>query len=339
MENSEPITPEKLFLAWDGFKKGKQWRPDVLRFEASLEDNIFQLHEDLITKRYQHQSYERIHIYDPKFRVIHKAVVRDRVVHHLLFNYLEPLFEPRFIFHSYACRKEKGLHKGVDALYRALRKESKNYTQQAWALKLDVKKFFDSVDHKILLNLLHGRINDIAMRWLVGHIVSSFHSSKGYGKGLPIGNLTSQIFANIYLNQLDYFVKYELKVRYYFRYADDVVIVHRNTAYLQHLIAIIETFLTRELALTLHPQKIVLRKFQQGIDFLGYVSLPHYRMLRTKTKRRMMRRIEQWQPGEFGTVESYLGLLKHCNGYGLSKKIRGRTYYDECWKYGIMPLR
>lgn len=325
------VTLENLFFAWDEFKKDKRNKPDVLEFERHLEDNLFKLCEDINRKVYVHQPYETFHIYDPKFRVINKATVRDRVVHHLVFKYLEKIYDPRFIFHSYSCRKGKGTHLAVQNLSRALRVATKNYTKPVWALKMDIKKFFDSIDHEVLLQLLGQRVKNKEIFWLLKQIVRSFDSPFGRGKGVPIGNLTSQIFANIYLSELDYFVKFNLKEQYYFRYADDFVFLHEDREYLLRLCRQIQEFLQTKLCLTAHPRKIVIRKFCQGIDFLGYVLLPHCEKLRTKTKQRMFgkmaQKVEEYNEGLISeydlnqSKQSYLGIIGHCDGYRLSQKL------------------
>ena len=153
---------------------------------------------------------------------------------------------------------------------------------------------------------------------------------------MPIGNLTSQLFANIYLNQFDHFVKEELRVKYYIRYTDDFVLLHDNPTVLASLLPVIRAFLRDRLALELHPRKVSIRKLSQGIDFLGYVTLPHYRVLRTRTKTRISAYLEKRDKDDFAGVESYLGLLSHCNGYRLAKSMREQTYFDECWECGIM---
>lgn len=205
-----------------------------------------------------------------------------------------------------------------------------------FAIKLDIKKFFDSIDHEMLLGLLRERVRDLDILWLLEQIVCSFFSGPR-SKGVPIGNLTSQIFANIYLSELDYFVKHVLKVRYYFRYADDFVLLHEDENYLKSMQGEIAEFLAKHLALTLHPRKIILRKFRQGIDFLGYILLPHYRVLRTRTKQRMFKkvgqRVKEYNRGildEFELYQStqaYAGILTHCSGYTLAQQL-----YNDIWR-------
>lgn len=338
MNYIELISIENIFSAWDGFKKGKRNKLDVMYFERHLEDELFQLQTELSTQTYVHQPYSQFHVWDPKFRVIHKASVRDRVVHHLLFNYLEPLFQPSFIRQSYACQKGKGLHLGVGELAHALRTASKNYTCTVWCLKLDICKFFDSIDHEILLFLLGRRIGDVKIFKFLEQVVHSYSSTQGVGKGIPIGNLTSQIFSNIYLNELDYFVKNELQERFYFRYADDFIFVHPELAHLEGILPLIQEFVIEHLRLSVHPNKIILRKFSQGVDFLGYILLPHYRVLRTKTKHRMIQRLSQ-QAADFNasliddfsvqqSLQSYLGLLKHCSGYEVGERLKNQIWFE-----------
>ncbi len=277
---------DNLFQAWSEFKKGKRKRADVQIFERNLEDNLFKLHDDLKNKTYKHGEYRSFFVHDPKQRHIHKAAVSDRVVHHLLYQYLYELFDKNFIFDCYSCRLNKGTHKGVDRLEKFTRIVSKNYTRPSWALKLDIKKFFASVDHQILKQLLRKKVKDENILWLLDEIIDSFP------KGIPLGNLTSQVFANIYMNESDQFLKHRLKAKYYIRYADDFIILVGDNESLQRLLVPISEFLNEKLKLELHPQKIIIRKLEWGIDFLGYIVLPHYRLPRTKTKRRICQKLK-----------------------------------------------
>lgn len=216
------ISPENLFSAWDEFKKGKQNKSDVQQFEFNLEKNLFQLHRDLKDKTYRHGPYKGFYISDPKVRHIHKATVRDRVLHHAVFKILNTIFESTFIPNSFSCRISKGTHKGVEALENMTRKIVRNGTAPCYVLKCDIQKFFDTVDHGILLSILRKQIKDEDAMRLFEEIIESFP------KGLPIGNLTSQIFANIYMNEFDQFVKHELKIKYYVRYTDDFAVASDN---------------------------------------------------------------------------------------------------------------
>lgn len=316
---------EHLFQAWNSFKIGKRHKKDVQRFEVNLENNLFGLHEQLITKTYRHQSYVAFNIYDPKFRHIHKAIVEDRIVHHAVVSVIEPLFDKTFIYDSYSCRVSKGTHKAVERLFVFVRKVSRNYTQSCFALKLDIKKYFASVNHEILLKIICKRVKDPDLLWLIENIIGSFSKTTG----IPIGNLTSQIFANIYLNEMDQFMKHDLKVKYYIRYCDDFIVIANEKKYLEALIPKIQSFLNDRLKLSLHEKKIIIRKLNQGIDFLGYVVLPHYILPRTKTKRRIFKKLKEKIGSEnFNqSLQSYLGYLKHANAYKVQQKIKNEVIY------------
>jgi len=316
-------------LAWREFKRGKRKKKDVQEFEFNLEDNLFALHEALAAKTYEHSAYESFYVQDPKLRHIHKACVRDRVVHQAVFRILYPIFDAGFIFDSYSCRTGKGTHRAVLRLEMFMRKLSKNYKKPIFALKCDVKKFFDSIDQQILLCLIRNRVRNENMLWLIERIIESFEKERN--TGLPLGNVTSQIFANIYLNELDYFVKHALKVKHYIRYCDDFVILSEERKYLEATLSKINNFLIDVLKLSLHGRKIIFRKFTHGIDFLGYVVMPYYRVLRTKTKRRilkkMARRKSELERGEVdvasfnSSLQSYFGVLAHCKGFKIRKKL------------------
>lgn len=240
------ITLENIFQCWEEFRIGKKKKKDVLTFERHLEDNLFKLYYELKEKAYRPGGYSGFYVRDPKVRLIHKATVTDRVIHHLVSRELERIFEPSFYTHSYSCRKNKGTHKGVLALYSLARKVSKNNTKTCWALKCDIKKFFASVNHKILLKILERKIKDEDFIGLLRKIIDGFYSDQTIDasnkKGIPIGNLTSQYFANIYLNDLDQFVKHTLKVKDYIRYADDFIILSPDKTYLENLLPSVEHF-------------------------------------------------------------------------------------------------
>ncbi len=313
--------------AFDEFKKGKRSKKDVQFFERFLEDNLFDLHRRLEAKIYKHSSYTAFNIYDPKFRHIHKAKVADRIMHHAIVSIIEPIFDKTFIYDSYSCRKEKGTHKAVKRLFYFVRKVSRNYTGDCFALKLDIRKFFENVDHQILLNQIKKRIGDDDLLWLLKNILQSFSKDKG----MPIGNLTSQVFANIYLNELDQFMKHDLKIRYYLRYSDDFVILSQDINYLKGLIRGIEIFLKENLKLSLHEDKIIIRKYTQGIDFLGYIVLPHYVLPRTKTKKRIFKKLKEKVGSENfdQSLQSYLGYLGYANAFRLAEKLKNEIWL---WK-------
>ncbi len=300
-------------MAWKEFKKGKSKKADVQEFEFNLEDNLFQLHRELAAKTYKHSDYTSFYVPDPKLRHIHKACVRDRILHQAVFRVLYPVFDKFFIHDSYSCRFNKGTHRAVARLETFARRLSRNHTQNIFALKCDIKRFFDSVAQNVLFNLISGRITNPDALWLIRTIIASFEKSSG--RGLPLGNVTSQLFANIYLNELDQFVKRELRTKYYLRYCDDFVVLGEYPNHLVETAERVNNFLMQSLKLSLHPGKIIIRKYRRGIDFLGYVSLPHYRVLRTRTKRRMLRRVN------CENLSSYLGVLKHCRGFNIGRKL------------------
>lgn len=320
------ISLSNLFTAWEGFKSGKRSRADVLEFELHLEDNIFAIYEELKSGSKRQIKYEQFHITDPKPRIINKASVSERIVHQAIYQVLMPIFDKTFIFDSYSCRREKGTHKAFKRLVELARKQSKNYSSSCWALKCDIRKFFHSIDHGILIDLLSKRIADEKLLNLLTEIIESFESSPG--KGMPLGNLTSQLFANIYMDPLDKFVKHKLKAKYYLRYADDFMFLADNREVLEKYLLQIEVFLNERLNLSLHPDKSIFRKLNWGLDFVGYVAYPKFNLPRKKTVRRMFAKLEKTQEAKPEMVDeslqSYLGYLKHAEAKSLSEKLRNR---------------
>lgn len=300
------ISLENLFTAWKEFRKGKRKKTDVREFEMRLEDRVFDLHYALKNGSYQHSGYKSFYVNDPKRRHIHKASVKDRLVHHAVVRVLTPLFERKFIFDSWSCRKGKGTHRAVRRFQDMAWRLSRNNTRTVWVLKLDIRKCFASVSHEILLKILTRTIRGQKALDLCEEIIKSFSN------GLPLGNLTSQLFVNIYLNELDQFVKHELKARAYLRYSDDFALLDLDRNILSRRLEAIRNFLENELQFRLHTDKIILEPYYRGIDFLGFICFPHFCILRTKTKRRMFKRFSK------DNASSYLGLLKHCR----SRKLR-----------------
>lgn len=335
------VSVENLLLAWEHFKRGKRQRKDIQYFERYVEDFIFELHEHLVTLSYQHGAYKHFHVFDPQKRYISKACVRDRLVHQMLYASLTEVFDKTFIFHSFSCRVGKGTHAGVQQLQKILRKVSRNGKQACFALKMDVQRFFDSVDHGILKSLLRKRVKDHRVLCITDRIIHSFRSQPDSPRniGLPLGNVTSQIFANVYLHPLDDFVKHTLHQKYYLRYCDDFIIVAHEEAQLNALIAPIQDFLAKNLSLTLHPKNIILSNMHQGIDFLGYILFLNHRLLRTRTQRRMKRRLKAKYAAYLnqqidGThmdqcLQSYLGILSHANAYNLTQSLKNSYWIRE----------
>ncbi|MBI2448135.1 group II intron reverse transcriptase domain-containing protein [Candidatus Microgenomates bacterium] len=311
---SDIISIENLLEAWEEFAKGKKKRQDVQEFSLSLMDNILNLHNDLRNHIYEHGSYQSFRICDPKPRHIHKASVRDRLLHHAVHRVLYPFFERVFIADSFSCRKGKGTHRAINRFRAFYYKVSKNDTQTCWILKCDIQQFFASIDHDVLLATLAQYIPDKDILWLLERIIGSFSTKAGMG--LPLGNLTSQLFVNVYMNEFDQFVKHKIKARYYVRYADDFLVA--NFTNFNELSRIAE-FLKEKLKLELHPRKTFVATLSSGLDFLGWVHFPDHRVLRTATKRRMMKRVAECPSPE--TLASYSGLLGHGNAKKLEKLI------------------
>jgi retron-type reverse transcriptase len=320
------ISLENLLLAWKDFVQGKKMRKDVLDFERNLMTNIIDLHSELVFRTYKHSSYQAFNISDPKPRSIHKARVRDRLLHHALYRELYPFFDRTFISDSYSCRRWKGTHKAIERFHAFSHKVSRNNTRTVWVLKCDIRKFFASIDQNILVEIVNQYIPDKDIIGLLSEIVGSFHSTKE-GIGLPLGNLTSQILVNIYMNEFDQFAKHKLKARYYIRYADDFVFLSHDREWLEDVLLSVSAFLEERLKLSLHPDKVFIKTLASGIDFLGWVHFPKYRMVRTTTKRRMWKRIEE-SNGKEETLQSYLGLLSHGNARKITNAIMLRYRND-----------
>lgn len=314
------ITTENLLRAWEEFLSGKKNRIDVAVFQNRLMNNICDLHNELANKTYRHGEYHAFNISDPKPRNIHKATVRDRLLHHLLHAELYPHFDRKFIHDSYSCRINKGTHKAMDRFRDFGRIVSKNDTRACWVLKCDIRKFFANIDHAILKDMLVRHINDGDLLELLGHIIDSFSTQGRTDAGLPLGNLTSQLLVNVYMNEFDHFMKRTIKVTHYIRYADDFAILHEDPDYLATLIPQISDFLGTKLKLSLHPDKVFIKTLASGVDFLGWVHFPHHRVLRTATKRRMFANPGIYAADE-SVVNSYKGLLSHGNGYKLVRII------------------
>lgn len=286
-------------------------------------DNIFELHHELTDRSYRHGGYQAFKINDPKPRDIHKASVRDRLLHHAIYRILYPYFDTKFIFDSYSCRHDKGTHRALDRLHEFAGKVSKNHTRTVWVLKCDIRKFFASIDHAVLFDILRRHIDDGDIIWLLQEVVGSFETDGRSHVGLPLGNLTSQLLVNVYMNVFDQFVKRILKIRHYIRYVDDFVVLHESKDHLEALLPRIRTFLRDQLLLRLHPDKVFIATLASGIDFLGWVHFPHHRGLRTATKRRMLKNLQTRRSSQ--SVASYHGLLSHGNAH----KLAARCFLDK----------
>ena len=319
-----------MLAAWKEFVRGKCSKQDVQVFYAHLMHNILSLHRDLKEGTYQHGGYEAFKISDPKPRDIHKATVRDRLLHHAIYRKLYPFFDCTWITDSYSCRKRKGTHRAMNRFRQFAYKVSLNHTRTCWVLKCDIRKFFASIDQKTLMEIVSRYMPDPDIQWLIGQIVSSFHCPQSsaavenrgkWQKGLPLGNLTSQLLVNIYMNEFDQFVKHKLKARHYIRYTDDFIVLSHDKQWLKHIERYITLFLRERLKLELHPDKVFIKTLASGVDFLGWVHFLDHRVLRSATKRRMFRRTIGFDE-ESPIVQSYLGLTSHGNAEKLRKEVR-----------------
>ncbi|MFA4817942.1 MAG: reverse transcriptase/maturase family protein [Parcubacteria group bacterium] len=332
----ELISVENLFESWRAYKKGKNKKTEVMEFERHLEDNLFALHRELQEGNYNHSEYSYFRISDPKKRDIYKSKVRDRVVHQAVYKYLCGIYEAVFIENSFSSRKNKGTHRAVCALFE-MAKKIKRENKGCLAIKSDVRKYFENINHKILLEVLHKKIQDENFFNLLKIIIQSFNG--GMGKGVPLGNITSQIFANIYLNELDEFVRDDLNSGQYARYNDDFIMLGNNGKKLFGDAAKAKIFLRDELLLDLPKEKTTFRKLRWGIDFCGFVVLPNAILLRNKTKGRMFANIkmtvkklhcEKISTSDSRRIlDSYFGILSHCKAYNLKTKIKNKYLYGE----------
>ena len=272
---------DNLFHAYEKARKGKTLKRYVIQFEEQLKENLLQLQQELKTQTYKPKPLDTFIIRDPKTRKISKSDFRDRIVHHAICNIIEPLFDKTFIYDSYANRKGKGTLKAIKRFEKFQHIVSQNNTRPSFVLKADVKHYFETVDHNILIMILKKIIKEEKTINLVKNILNN-HKTEQEGKGMPLGNLTSQFFANIYLNELDQFIKHQLKAKHYIRYVDDFVIVHHSRKTLEEHQGKIQDFLATALALQLHPDKSKIIRIQNGVNFLGYRLFPKHKLLRKK---------------------------------------------------------
>lgn len=368
------LSLENLYRQYLRCRKNKRNTVNALRFEAQQEKQLILLREALVERTYQPGRSVCFFTARPKLREIFAADFRDRVVHHLLVDYLERIWEPIFIHDSYACRRGKGVHAGVKRLQTFLRQATANGTRRAWYLQLDIRNYFMSIDKAILLDLLAAKLKDDTALWLtrllVIHDCTRDYVLRGApellaripphktlfgaapGKGLPIGNLNSQFFANVYLNGLDQFVKHELKCRHYLRYCDDFVLLSRDAQQLDAWRAHIETYLHDALKLELNPRQR-LAPVSNGVDFLGYVVRRDYLLVRRRVVNHLQCRLRDYAARLVSeangarryrfdavaldelaaTLSSYLGHFKRAHSWNLWQSIRGRfdflsRYFD-----------
>lgn len=273
---------ENLYRAAYFAARSRRYRPAAADFNFRLEEELGSLHGELLDKTYRHGDYRLFTIYEPKKRLIAAAPFRDRVVHHAVHDVIEPIIDHSFIYDSYACRRNKGVHRALDRAQGFLR-------QNRFCLHADIRKYFLSIDHGVLKTIIRRKIGDEDVLWLLDEIIDSAVSLRG---GLPIGNLTSQFFANLYLNELDYFVKQKLKVRYYIRYMDDFLVFSESKFSLRGIKDALREFLRSCLRLRLHEEKSQIYETSNGLRFLGFRLHHNFRRLTTENVRSFRTRLK-----------------------------------------------
>ena len=349
---ADSFSLQEVFSAYYEARRHKRGTTSQLSFELNLEDNLVKLWKELCSREYIVGSSICFIIRDSVLREVFAADFRDRVVHHLLYNRLSPFFEKRFICDSYSCRSGKGTLYGVKRLEHHIRSCSRNYTADCYILKLDIKGYFMHIDRRILYRIIERSLpGDFPERestlWLCRLVIgcepvvncrikgnlhewdalprdkSLFYTEEDCG--MPIGNLTSQLFSNIYLNELDQWIKRRCGIRHYGRYVDDFYIVHQDKSFLMSLIPKVKEFLHDELSLTLHPNKIHLQHYTKGLHFLGFAVYPYHRLPSRKILGRAKRKFTEMEAGKYGrekmrcVINSYLGIMRHCAAVGYVK--------------------
>jgi RNA-directed DNA polymerase len=300
---------ENLQLADSIARKGKLNQPGVLEHDRNREKNIQDLHRMLMEKTYKTSEYTTFPIYEPKERIIFRLpYFPDRIVHHAVMNILEPIFISTFTADTYSCIKKKGIHAAAKALRIALR----DIPGTRFCLKLDVKKFYPNVDHAILKQLLRKKIKDVDLLWLLDGIIDS-------AEGLPIGNYLSQYFANFYLTYFDHWIKEELRLKYYFRYADDMVILSDSKEQLHQVLDQIRRYLQENLKLQVKGNYQVFPVCSRGIDFVGYVFYHTHTLLRKSIKQSFARMLRGNSNPQ--SIASYRGWALHCNSINLLRRL------------------
>lgn len=355
-----------LFRAYKDARKHKRKKIKQVEFEMDMENRLIDLRNELWEKTYTPGASVCFIIREPKKREVFAAEFKDRIVHHLYYNYVSPVFERTFITDSYSCRKGKGTHYGVKRLVSHIRSCSDNYRKNCYVLKCDIKGYFMNIDRKRLLRICNESLDEMAFhqsevkgkKWVetvdfefvkyLGEVIilndpvkncmmkgsetdwdglpeskSLFKTAKGCG--LPIGNLTSQLFSNVYMNVFDQFVKRQCGQSHYGRYVDDAFIVGENKSELRNLIEILKTALKDKLGLKLHPDKTSIKKVEYGVEFLGVYVKPYREYVRNSTIIRIKNAVNGLMGADCGKIEhsvnSYLGIMGHCKSYNLRRRI------------------
>ncbi len=313
--------------AYNKARRGKRYRKEVLIFTKDKEENLQAVQEDILSVAYKPSEYRYFKVYEPKERQIMALPFYDRVVQHAINNVLEPIFDKRFISQSYACRKGKGMHGASDTLQEWLYEWQKFHPDEPlYAIKADIHHYFQSISHDVLKAEIRKVIKDAAVLELLD-IIIDHNGNMADGVGIPVGNLTSQLFANIYLDALDQFIKHKLGAKYYIRYMDDFIILSPDKEQLRCWLAEIEEFLRDELRLELNPKTTILAA-KNGIDFVGYKHRATHRKVRRDSIKRIKRTIKKCESGKITTeqlrksITSWTGHAGHADSYNLRKKIK-----------------
>lgn len=384
---------ENLLKAYFSCRIRKRKTINALKFELDFEKKLLNLKKQLKNHTYKPGRSICFVVTYPKIREVFAADFSDRVIHHLLINQINPYFEKCFIYDSFACRKEKGIHMALIRLKKFLQQITKNKTQKAFYAQLDIKSFFVSIDKNILFDILKKKIIKMPrsqnwkqeILWLVKTIIFHDPTQNYYlkgkkelfdqippqktlfktpaHKGLPIGNLTSQFFANVYLNELDQFIKRKLKAKYYLRYVDDLVLLSQNIEQLKKWRDEIDCFLQNQLKLKLRPNKQIFKSVYSGINFIGYIVKPCYILSRKRVVKNIKTKLHYFNQGlllvsknqkqealslttpptkeeieqMLAMVNSYYGHFKHANCYNLRKNLYEK-HFGELKKY-LKPIK
>lgn len=335
----------QLYVAHVFARTAKRFRWDVLLFTDRLEDELFKLRRELLQLQYYVGIYRTFYVWDPKCRLIMALPYRDRIVQWTLYKQLNPFYDKMFIEDSYACRKGKGSLRAAERLEYWMR-QAERKSDKWYYLKLDISKYFYRVDHKILLSIFARRVKDERVMFLLSRIIDNenmkFGLPPGVGPGdcepgdwlsdvgMPIGNLTSQLFANVFLNELDQYCKHQLHIHCYVRYMDDIIILADSKEKLHEFKDKISIFLKENLRLELN-RKTAIRPITLGIDFVGYKIWATHKKLKKQSARRIIRGYttlcKKLADGaisldRFDRAEaSYNGIFQHCSSYGLRRKL------------------
>ena len=330
---------ENLLAAHYAARKNKRYRKELLEFNEHLEENIIEIQNELIWKQYKVSKYQEFYVHEPKKRLVMALPYKDRVVQWAIYRQLNPILERRYIGTSYACRVGYGAHKAIKKIQKDMRYIQKKYGN-VYVLKLDIAKYFYRIDHAVAMNIFSRIIADKNLLWLLNKIIDTNEyfgmDIDTNGKtlrrnntvGMPIGNLTSQMMANLYLNELDQFTKHNLRAKSYIRYMDDIIIIDHSKERLWKERREIEIFLAKKLKLQLN-NKTRIQGINQGLDFCGYRVWPDHIRLRKQTAIRMKRHIKKLLKGgenkkdyiTHTVMPSYEGMMSHADCYSLRKSV------------------